>query len=90
VRTVAAPGTIAGTPLLGRRKSATIDGSESLDVWEWPRLRQLLHPLMQTIVAPIEIHQEATFNDLLRRHLDRLRWARVHRLGTYVQTGGWQ
>ena len=45
--------------------------------------------VMQSIIAAIEIHQEAAFNDLFRRHLYRLRWARVHRLGTYVQTGEW-
>jgi len=56
VRAVASPGTIACAPLLWSSKLATIDGSEAFDIGEWPRLWQLLHPFVQAIVAPIEIH----------------------------------
>ena len=89
VRSVASPRSVAGSPLRRRCDAAAVDRGEPFGFGERPRIGQLSHPFSQSIIAAIEVDQEAAFNDRIRPP-DRLGLARVPLRGTFVRTCGWR
>ncbi len=47
--------------------AAAVDRGEAFGLREWPRIGELLQPLFKSIFSAIEVHEEATFDDFVRK-----------------------
>ncbi len=73
----------------GRGHAAAVDCGEPFGFGERPRIGELPHPFFHSIIAAIEIHQEAAFNDRIRPP-DRLGLVRVPLQGIFARICRWQ
>lgn len=83
MRTVTSPSAVAGFPLWWRRASAAVDRSEAFRLWKRPWFWKLTEPIFETIVAAVEIDQEAPLDNFIITHDRRRSLARVPRRGIF-------
>ncbi len=63
VRSVAAPRTVAGSPLGRRGTPATVDRGKTFGFGQWPRIGELLEPFFESVFASIEVDEETSFDN---------------------------